>query len=93
MRDDDDDLSLKASRTPLIASSFTAWRYQKMHEVVHFCASQDNDPPNFIEYCLVNGLVFHDDVTKMSPLEKRNLANREEEYYKKNWQEVLYRMV
>ena len=48
MRDDDEDQRLNASRTPLIASSFTAWRYQQMHEVVHFCASQDIDPPDFI---------------------------------------------
>ena len=35
-RDQDEDLAFNVSRTPLIASTFNDWRYQRMKEVVPF---------------------------------------------------------
>ena len=67
IRDDDDSLPMNMSKTPMIASGFNDWRYEKMFEVVEFCMTKDLNPPNFFQECLDNDLINGKDEAKLIP--------------------------
>ena len=48
---------MNMSCTPLIASTFNDWRYEKMMDVVDFCLKGDINPPPFLQDLIDDGYI------------------------------------
>lgn len=85
MRDTDELLPMNMSSTPLFASSFNGWKYQRMQDVIEFVMKHDISPPKFEEECIAEGLIKPMNTDRLTAAQKATVKNYAEAYYKEYW--------
>ena len=53
----DEDFMPTFNQTPMISAGFTDWRQKPMREIIEFCQTNDEYPPDFIPELIMQGLV------------------------------------
>ena len=83
------------STTPQIAGQFTDWKYKHMRPVIKFVKDNDEDPPDFLQELIDEGLIRREcspDSSYKENLnenEEKHMRKRLDRYYEDNWPSLI----